>query len=66
MNFINDKQIIAPFFWVDRSSSSASFCLNVGEYKQEIFDTRSDEEFEGGGYDWESLAIVFVDEKCLN
>ncbi|QPQ30386.1 immunity 51 family protein [Lysinibacillus sp. JNUCC 51] len=63
MNLINDKQLIAPFFWVDRSSSSASLCLDVGEYKQEVFDTRADEGFEGGGYDWESLAIVFLEEK---
>ncbi|MGE7941472.1 immunity 51 family protein [Lysinibacillus xylanilyticus] len=63
MNFIYDKQIIAPFFWVDRDSDSASLCLYVGEYKQEIFDTRADEGFEGGGYDWESLAIVFLEEK---
>jgi len=63
MNIMNDKQKIAPFFWVDHDSGSASLCLDVGEYKQEIFDTRSDEGFEGGGYDWESLAIVFVEEK---
>ncbi|MFJ8088903.1 immunity 51 family protein [Lysinibacillus sp. NPDC095746] len=63
MNFINDKQKIAPFFWVDHDRDSASLCLDVGEYKKEIFDTRSDEGFEGGGYDWESLAIVFLEEK---
>jgi len=63
MNFINDKQIIARFFLVDRESDSASLCFYVGEYKQELFDTRADEEFEGGGYDWESLAIVFLEEK---
>ena len=35
---------------------SASVFLNVGEYLQEIFDTREDEGFEGSGYDWRSLA----------
>ena len=31
-----------------------------GEYRQEVFDTREDE---GNGYDWESLALVFLEEK---
>ena len=48
---------IAPFFWVEHEES-ASVCLNVGEYLQEIFDTREDEGFEGSGYDWGSLAPV--------
>ncbi|MEK5039322.1 immunity 51 family protein [Sporosarcina sp. FSL K6-3457] len=63
MNFIIDKKKIAPFFWVNYDESSASFCLDVAGYKQEIFDTRSDEGFEGNGYDWNSLAIVFLEEK---
>lgn len=63
MNFLNDKKIIAPFFWVDNNEGSASLCLDVGGYKQEIFDMRSDEGFEGSGYDWNSLAIVFLEEK---
>ena len=54
---------IAPFFWVEHEES-ASACLNVGEYLQEIFDTREDEGFEGSGYDWGSLAQVFLDEQC--
>lgn len=56
-----EKQI-APFFWVELEES-ASVCLNVGEYLQEIFDTRADEGFEGNGYDWGSLAQVFLDEQ---
>ncbi|WP_427107990.1 immunity 51 family protein [Lysinibacillus xylanilyticus] len=63
MNLINDKQILAPFFLVDHDGGSASLCLDVGEYKQEVFETRADEGFEGGGYDWGSLAIVFLEEK---
>ena len=54
---------IAPFFWIEHEES-ASVCLNVGEYLQEIFDTREDEGFEGSGYDWGSLAQVFLDEQC--
>ena len=56
---------ITPFFWIAHEES-ASVCLNVGEYLQEIFDTRADEGFEGNGYDWGSLAQVFLDEQCLD
>ena len=34
-----------------------------GEYRQEVFDTREEEGFEGNGYDWVSLAWVFLEEK---
>lgn len=54
---------ITPFFWVEHEES-ASICLNVGEYLQEIFNTRAYEGFEGNGYDWKSLAQVFLDEQC--
>ena len=47
-----------------RTSSGASVCLNVGEYLKEIFDTRAEEGFVGNGYDWGSLAQIFLDEKC--
>ena len=50
---------IAPFFWVEHDTS-CSVCLTVGEYLQEVFDTRAEEGFEGNGYDWESLARVFL------
>lgn len=54
---------IAPFFWVEQSDG-ASVCLNAGKFLQEVFDTRADDGFEGGGYDWESLAKAFLEEKC--
>lgn len=57
------KNKIKPFFWVEHDSSF-SVCLNVGKYLQDVFDTRADEGFEGGGYDWASLAYVFLDEQC--
>lgn len=53
---------ITPFFWIEHEES-ASVCLNVGEYLQEIFDTRADEGFEGNGYDWGSftdISIIFA------
>lgn len=54
---------ITPFYWV-ALDDGASVCLTVGEYLQEIFDTREEEGFIGNGYDWGSLAQVFLDEKC--
>jgi len=53
---------IKPFFWVEHEKSN-SLCLTVGEFKDEIFLSREDEGFEGNGYDWGSLALVFIDEK---
>ena len=55
------KEQIKPFFWVEHKKS-VSVCLNVGEYKDEVFQTRENEGFEGNGYDWVSLARVFLDE----
>ncbi len=58
------KKEIAPFFWVGQSSS-VSVCLDVGNgYLQDVFDTREEEGFIGNGYDWGSLAQVFLDERC--
>lgn len=56
------KESIDPFFWVEHENS-VSVCLNVGEYKTEIFETREEEGFEGNGYDWASLAQVFLEEQ---
>lgn len=56
-----DKQI-APFKII-RLEESTSVILNVGEYRNEIFAEREEEGFEGNGYDWESLAVVFLNEK---
>nr|WP_295876556.1 immunity 51 family protein [uncultured Chitinophaga sp.] len=53
---------IQPFFWVEHEGS-VSLCLNVGTYKTEIFQSREEEGFEGNGYDWESLAHVFLQEQ---
>lgn len=57
------KERIKPFFFVEHGKS-ASVCLDIGVYKNEIFQLRADEGFEGNGYDWGSLAKVFLDEKC--
>ena len=56
------KREIAPFFWVEHKDY-ASVCLEAGGYLQEIFDTRADEGFLGNGYDWESLARIYLEEK---
>ena len=43
----------------------ASLILSMGTgYRDSIFATRAEEGFEGGGYDWQSLAAVFLAEKC--
>ncbi|MBZ4041188.1 immunity 51 family protein [Flavobacterium hibisci] len=62
MNIHNFKELIKPFFWVEYEKS-VSVCLNVGEYKTEIFQEREEEGFEGNGYDWASLAKVFLEER---
>lgn len=62
MDTNNFEQSIKPFFWVEHEKN-VSVCLNVGEYKTEIFQVREDEGFEGNGYDWGSLAKVFLDER---
>ena len=36
------KDLIQPFFYVE-GDTWASVCLNVSEYKDEIFQTRADE-----------------------
>ncbi|RNB80128.1 hypothetical protein EDM56_27335 [Brevibacillus fluminis] len=54
---------IKPFLLVEHDSGSMSLILTVGAYKHEIFETRADEGFEGNGYDWGSLAAVFLTEK---
>lgn len=53
---------IEPFFWVEHDGS-VSVCLDAGEYKSEVFRSREDEGFEGSGYDWSSLARVFLNER---
>jgi len=52
---------LKPFFWVE-TCNSFSLCLGVGGFKDGIFESRADEGFEGNGYDWGSLAHVFLNE----
>lgn len=56
------SKLIAPFFWVDHENNF-SVCLNVGEYKAKLFQNREEEGFEGNGYDWTSIAKVFLEEE---
>lgn len=56
------KETIHPFFWVEHDDSF-SVCLEAGAYKSEIFETRAEEGFEGNGYDWVSLALIFLQEQ---
>jgi hypothetical protein len=50
---------VYPFSYYERPGD-ASLCLTVGQYKDDLFQTRADEGFCGNGYDWESLARVFL------
>ena len=59
---MNFEETIKPFFWVEHEKST-SLCLSNLNYKAEIFDSRADEGFIGNGYDWGSLALVFLEEK---
>ena len=57
------NETIKPFFWVEHKESY-SVCLDAdGVFKQEVFDMRGDEGFLGNGYDWGSLAVVFLEEQ---
>jgi hypothetical protein len=60
---ISFKERIKPFQFIEHDSGNVSIILNVGVYKDEIFQTRADEGFVGNGYDWESLAVIFLEEK---
>lgn len=57
------NETIAPFFWVEQVGG-ASVGLETGTYLQDVFATRAAEGFEGNGYDWNSLAEVFLREQA--
>ncbi|SES65668.1 Imm51 family immunity protein [Thorsellia anophelis] len=62
MNDINSK--IKPFSFLEYTSAAGngySVILNAGMYKDHIFEMRSDDGFEGGGYDWANLASTFLE-----
>ena len=62
MSFTNQ---ILPFSWLDYDNGKAGVSLYAGEqYKKELFATRKKEGFSGNGYDWESLAQIFIQEKA--
>ena len=68
IDYENINEIIAPFnlhvYDEDPQNVRGSLIYYPdGEYRQEVFDTREEEGFEGNGYDWASLALVFLEEK---
>ena len=68
IDYENINEIISPFnlliYDEDPQNVRGSLIYYPdGEYRQEVFDTREEEGFEGNGYDWESLALVFLEEK---
>lgn len=58
---IRDK--IKPFTIVEYDCGATLCLYSVGDYKQEIFDTRVEDGFSGNGYDWTALAKLFIDEE---
>jgi len=54
---------IKPFKIIEGEKSSSVIMSDVGSYKQSIFEEREDEGFLGNGYDWASLADVFLQEE---
>lgn len=64
----NINEIIAPFnlHVYDENPQNVRGSLIYypgGEYRQEVFDPREEEEFEGNSYDLPSMDL---EEKCLN
>lgn len=57
------KEELKPFYLVEHDSGNISLILNVGIYKEELFETRAEEGFQGSGYDWYSLADVYLQER---
>lgn len=60
---IEGGEQLKPFILVEQDNGGMSVILNAGSYKAELFQIREDEGFEGSGYDWASLATVFLEEK---
>ena len=56
------NRIINPFQWTSYEGGF-SVTLKADSYRKDLFSLRREEGFEGNGYDWASLAKVFVDEK---
>ncbi|MEK5490177.1 Imm51 family immunity protein [Paenibacillus sp. FSL R7-0297] len=54
---------VKPFIIVEQGNGGKSVILNVGSYKAEVFAAREEEGFQGNGYDWGSLAAVFLEEQ---
>lgn len=63
VNQLSIAERIKPFQLIEHDSGNVSMILDVGTYKDEVFQTRADEGFEGNGYDWGSLAVVFLEER---
>lgn len=53
---------IKPFSLI-RGETSSSLILNAGNFQQAVFDERAADGFQGSGYDWASVAHVFLDEE---
>jgi len=59
---VDIKEEIKPFI-LSESTYNVSLLLNVGSYKNHLFQVLFKNEFRGNGYDWTSLAKIFLKEK---
>ena len=55
-----DEQI-KPFTLVHHDTNT-SLILDAGDWQQAVFEERADDGFEGNGYDWASVAQVYLDD----
>lgn len=62
------KEKLKPFFWceVEKARHETVYSMTLyadQDYLLELFALRAEEGFQGNGYDWSSLAEVFLEEK---
>ena len=62
MDTNNFNELIKPFFWIEHENS-VSVCLNVGEYKAEIFKQEKMRALRATVYDWGAFSKVFLEEQ---
>ena len=68
MSYEELNQQLEPFKLMVFDEGTEDVCSTLvlwlnEDYKQNVFDTRLEEGFVGNGYDWNSLATVFLEEK---
>ena len=55
------KNQIKPFFFSEYNGSYSAL-LDAGTFKNEVFEKYYDKGIEGGGYNWDALAALYIEE----